>query len=114
MISVFIFFLLTLLTRLYCIDTDSGGRAFLLSVLAKSLVLLLFLLAGLLGSLSLVLRSQCFELLGFGPRPLHFKVFYRVVLSASPSGVGSVAAQILLVHHFNVGGGAASSLRSRH
>ena len=76
MTSVFILFFLTLLTWLYYIDCGGRGGAFLLLVSAKSSVLLFFLLAGLLGDLSLILRSQCFGFLGFGPRLLRSRVFY--------------------------------------
>ena len=108
MTLVLILFLL--LTRFCCIDSGGGVGAFLLSVPAKSSVLLLFLLAGFLGGLSLVLRSRCFGLLGFGPGLLRSRVSYRVALGASPSGVGSVAAQTPLVHLFDVGGGLQARL----
>ena len=57
-----------------------------------------------------MLRSQCFGLLGFGPGLLRSRVSYRVALGASPSGVGSVAAQTPLVHLFDVGGGLQACL----
>ena len=93
-----------LLTRLCCIDSGGRGRAFLLLLSAKSSVLLLFLLVGLLGGLSLMLKSRCFRLLRFGPRLFRSRVFYRVVFGASPSRIGSVVTQTLLIYLFDVGG----------
>ena len=51
-----------------------------------------------------MLRSQSFGLLGFGLGLLHSRVSYRVALGASPGRIGSVAAQTLLVHLFDIGG----------
>ena len=64
----------------------------MLSVSAKLSVFLLFLLAGLLGGLSLMLKRRCFGLLGFGLRLLRSRVSYQVALGASLSRVGSVTA----------------------
>ena len=57
-----------------------------------------------------MLRSQCFELLGFGLRLLRSRVSYRVALGTSPSAVGSVVMQTLLLHLFDVGGGLQACL----
>ena len=108
--SVLSLFLLTLLTRLCCIDSGGRGGAFLMLVLAKLLGLLLFFFVGLLGGLSLILRSQCFGLLGFRPRLLCSKISYWVALDASPSAVESIAMQTLVVSFFDVGGGLQASL----
>ena len=107
--AMFLLLLLVGLPGLSCVYSGGRGGAFsTLSVSAS--VLLLFLLAGLLGGLSLMLRSRCFVLLGFGPGLLRSRVSYRVALGASPSGVGSVAAQTSLVHLFDVGGGLQACL----
>ena len=82
----------------------------MLLVSAKSSVLLLFLLARLLGGLSLMLRSQCFGLLEFGSGLLRSRVSYLVTLGASLSRVGSVAAQTPLVHLFGVRSGLQARL----
>ena len=106
--SVLILFLL--LTYLCCVNSNGAGGAFLLLVLAKLLVFLLLLFTGFLGGLSLMLRSQCFVLLRFGPRLLHSMDSYQIVLGANPSGIGLVAAQTLLVYLFNVRGGLQTCL----
>ena len=57
-----------------------------------------------------MLKSRCFELLGFGLGFLRSRVSYRVALGASPSGVESLATQTSLVHLFDVRGGLQARL----
>ena len=108
--TTLVLILFFLLIHLCCVDSGSGGGAFLLSVSATLSVFLLFVLVGLLRGLSLMLRSWCFGLLGFGSRFLRSRVSYRVSLGASSSGVELVVAQTLLIYLFDVGGGLQACL----
>ena len=109
-IQAMLFFLLLVRLRVSRVDICSQDKVFSTFSVFLALFLLLFLIAGLFRGLHLVLGSRCFELLGFGLRFLRSRVFYWVALGISPSGVGSVVAQTLLVHLSDLGVGLQAYL----
>ena len=103
-------FLLVVRLGLSCVHVCSRDRTFSTFSIFVSLFFLLFLFTAFLKDFSLVLRSRHFGLLRFGQKLLCFRVFYQVVLGASPSEVGSVVVQTSLVYLFNVGRGLQACL----
>lgn len=97
LIFIIVFFLLVGLTRLSCIDFCGWSRTFQLLFPGVSSALFFLMLLGILSLLLLWLSFYRPSL-----RFIYSRVFHRVTLSASFSGVGSAAVQTLLVHVFDI------------